>query len=176
MKTLIISYSRNGNNQALAEKIASETSATHIMLQEDEPRKFSAIALDMALKRSPLLHHEAIEPTDWDYVIFISPVWMGQVASPLRACFRQFKNKINRYAFISLSGGAKGPNTRLQRELEKRLGRSPEALHNPLIIDLMPKDQEITPEQIDNYQLSSDDLEKLWKQIESSFKTTFELS
>jgi hypothetical protein len=176
MKTLIISYSRSGNNHSLAEKIASEFSATHISLEEEQPRKFSAIAFDMLLNRAPRLHHKAFEPGNWDFIIFISPVWMGQLASPMRAILRQFKNKINRYAFISLSGGAKGPNPKLQPELEKRLGCPPEALHNLLIADLLPGEQEVTPEITENYKLKPEDLENLWKQIEHSFKTAVEIS
>jgi NADPH-dependent FMN reductase. len=73
----------------------------------------------MLFNRTPKVNPIADKVEDNDLVIFVGPVWMGQVAAPLRAYFKHLKGRLDQYAFVSISGGADGPNPKLAGELKK---------------------------------------------------------
>jgi flavodoxin len=52
-KITVISYSRTGNNSALADNIASKLSARHIKYTESKPKSDLNIALDRLFNRTP---------------------------------------------------------------------------------------------------------------------------
>jgi hypothetical protein len=85
---------------------------------------------------------------------------MGQVATPLRAYLKQIKTN-QRYAYVSISGGADGPNPKLADELIKRTGQKPVALINLYIADLLPSDPKPTRKDTSAYQLNNNDVRKL---------------
>ncbi len=98
---------------------------------------------------------------DDDLVIFVSPVWVGSIATPLRACFRKLSERKGPYAFVSISGGSDGGNPKLGGELIKRMGKGPVALIDMHIADLLPR--ETTPQRKDTaaYRPTANDLKKL---------------
>jgi len=161
MKTLVISYSLTGNNNTLAESISSELSADHVRISEPKPRTYFSIGLDMLFNRTPKIKTTSEKVEDYDKVIFVGPVWMGQIATPFRAYFRKYGNSLKRYAYISLSGGADGPNTKLAGELKKRTGKEPLAVFNLLIADLLPGDPKPSREETESYRLNKEEAEKI---------------
>ncbi len=161
MKTLVLSYSRTGNNKSLAQSIVQKISADHIEVHESKPKSYLSIGIDVLFNRTPKTKIAPFDPNQYDFILFISPVWMGQVASPLRFCFNTHKNRIKRYAFVSLSGGADGENPKLKNDLTTRLGKEPELIINKFIKDLLPSDIEPTPQNIEAYTASKDVIEKL---------------
>jgi hypothetical protein len=98
---------------------------------------------------------------DNDLIIFVGPVWMGNVAIPLRAYFQLLIDKLGQYAFVSISGGASGPNPRLASELKKRTGKEPAALIDLHIADLLPKDPKPTRKDTQSYHLTDRDVKNL---------------
>jgi flavodoxin len=165
MNTLIISYSLTGNNQALAKRLAAELHAQHIVITEPKPRTILAIFLDVLFNRTPKIDPIPTSVNPNDMVIFIGPVWMGQIATPLRACFKQFKHKVLKYAFISISGGADGDNTKLGDELIKRTGVQPVAMIDLHIADLLPSNPRPQRKETSAYRLNGKDLDKLIETI-----------
>jgi multimeric flavodoxin WrbA len=165
MKLTVISYSLTGNNKALAASIASELSAEHISVTEPKPRTNATIALDMLFNRTPKVSPIVNDVGDSDLVIFVGPVWMGQVAAPLRAYFKRLKTSLNRYAFVSISGGADGPNPKLAGELSKRVGKEPVAVIDHHIADLLPSDPKPTREDTSAYRLNENDVRSLTNEI-----------
>jgi flavodoxin len=161
MKTLIISYSLTGNNDALATSIATALAAEHTKVIELKPRTMFTIFIDMLFNRTPLIMPLLEKPADYDLVIFMAPVWMGQVATPLRACFKQLKASPAKYAFVSVSGGSAGPNTKLETDLVKRTGKAPAALIDLHIADLLPANPKPTQKDTAAYRLNSNDVKKL---------------
>lgn len=165
MKVTVISYSLTGNNEALAASIASEFSARHIRIKESKPRTIATIALDMLFNRTPKVNPVVNNVEDNDMVIFVGPVWMGHVASPLRAYFKHLKTNLNQYAFVSISGGADGENPKLAGELIKRVGKEPVALIDLHIADLLPSDPKPTREITSAYRLNDEDVRSLTNKI-----------
>jgi multimeric flavodoxin WrbA len=164
MNTTVISYSLTGNNDALAASIASELSAQHIRVTESTPRKMGKIAFDMLLNRKPKVSPTSYSVGEHDFVIFVGPVWMGQVASPLRACLKSLKPKLNHYAFVSISGGADGPNPKLTDELTKRVGKQPATVIDLHIANLLPPDPKPTRDDTSAYRVTGGDVKSLTTQ------------
>lgn len=123
MKTIIVYYSNTGNNAALANRLSTELGADVFRLVEKKPRTIGASILDLLFGRSPPLESLPEGLESYDIVVFIGPVWMFHVASPFRSVFRQNRGDIKRYAWISVSGGALGPNAPIAKELVRRMGK-----------------------------------------------------
>ena len=134
----VISYSLTGNNDALAASLAQALAAKHVRVTEPGKRSMATILTDLAFKRTPRVQAAAGEIERYDLVLFVGPVWMGQIATPLRACFRELRSRVPRYAFVSICGGADGPNPGLAGELRRRLARDPAAVVELPIADLLP--------------------------------------
>lgn len=123
MKILILFYSHTGNNAALADRLADELKADKFRITELRPRNNQVIALDMLFNRRPQIEPLPEQVAAYDLVLFLGPVWMYHLPSPLRSCFQQLKDKLVRYAFVSVSGGALGPNPGIAKELVRRMGK-----------------------------------------------------
>ncbi len=172
MKAIVISYSFTGNNEDLAANLAATIGAEHVRITEPKPRTTGTIALDMVFKRTPKIMMPVEEPEAYDLVLFVGPVWMGQIASPFRACFRQLSQKIDQYAFISISGGAEGPNPKLADELKKRLGREPVCLIDLHIADLLPSEPEPTRKDTMGYRITGEEVKHLTDTVVATLNKT----
>jgi flavodoxin len=161
MKTLIISYSLTGNNKALATSVAEAIGAEHITLTENTPRTKITIMVDLLLNRTPEVKPAIDNLKDYDLVIFMGPVWMGQVATPLRAYFNQFRSCKGEYVFISISGGSDEGNPNLADDIIKRVGKDPAALIDLHITDLMPAEPKPDRKTISAYRLTEKDIKNM---------------
>jgi multimeric flavodoxin WrbA len=170
MKVIVVSYSFTGNNKALADSIAAEFAAEHINITESKPRTMGAIILDILFRRTPQVNPIADKVEDHDLVLLVGPVWMGQVATPLRAYLKRLKASPGQYAFISISGGALGPNPKLAGELEKRVGKKPAAVIDLHITDLLPSDPKPAMKDTSAYRLSDGDVKSLTDTIVKSLR------
>jgi len=172
MKTIVISYSLTGNNDDLAARVAAALEAEHIRITEPKTRTMGTIVLDTVFGRTPKIIMPVEDIETYDLVLFLGPVWMGQIATPFRACFRQLGPKIGKYAFISISGGAEGSNPKLADELRKRLGREPVCLIDLHIADLLPSEPEPTRKDTMGYRIDGKEVEHLTDTIMATLYKT----
>lgn len=172
MKIGVISYSLTGNNEALANSIAEEFAVEHIKIKETKPRNMGSIVLDLIFNKTPQIQPAPDILDNYDFILFFGPVWIGQVATPLRAYLKRLKTHSCRYAFISISGGADGANTKLTRELNKRVGKEPVALIDLHIADLLPSDPKPVRKDTSAYRLNSEDIKKLTNTIVKRVRET----
>ena len=172
MKLIVISYSLTGNNEALATSIAHEFGAEHIKISESKTRTMATIILDILFNRTPKVNPKPVNVEDNDLVIFVGPVWMGYVATPLRAYFKQLKAGHAEYAFVSISGGADGPNPKLAGELKKRLGKEPVALVDLHIADLLPPAPKPNRKDTMAYRLNDRDVKNLADTVVKALRKT----
>ncbi len=163
MNIKIISYSHTGNNEIIASTIAEEISAIHIQINETKTRNMVTIIMDTILNRNPKIKNKDFGNLKNDFVIFIAPIWLGQIASPMRSVFHKLKNKKIKYGFISLSGGADGPSTnnKIPEELEKRFGYKPQFIVDLHKADLLPAEPKPTRDMTMNYQITKKDVDCL---------------
>ncbi len=172
MKTLILSYSYTNNNDNLGSNLAEDIGADHVRITDHNKRTDLTIFMDLILNRKPKISMPVDQIESYDLVIFVGPVWIGQVATPLRTCFKQLKSKINRYAFISICGGADGldSNNKIPAELVKRMGKEPEFVLEYQIACLLPAEPKPTRDMTSHYHVN----EKELKSIIQSIKLTLE--
>ncbi|MBN1498812.1 MAG: hypothetical protein JW982_01535 [Spirochaetes bacterium] len=161
MKTVVVSYSLTGNNNALAASIASELSAEHVKITELKPRTMGTIALNVLFNRTPKVNLPEAGINDYDFVILAGPVWMGQAASPLRSHLKKLNAFSGKYAFVSISGGADGPNPKLEQELIKRTGKNPAAVIDLHIAGILPAEPKPQRKDTSKYILKEEDVKKL---------------
>ncbi len=162
MKSLIIYYSHTGNNKMLAEETAKKIGAEIVEVEETEARSHKRIVMDMLFNRYPEIKKIPQRVSEFDLVIFFSPIWMFGIASPLRTCIRTIRNQIKKYSFVSLSGGALGPNTRISKELVRRIGKN-----QAFLFDLNISNFLITEKKNDVNTTSAVRLEKDSKELDS---------
>jgi flavodoxin len=161
MKAAVVSYSLTGNNESLAKSLAERLPAEHIRITESKHRTMGTIAFDMLFKRTPKISMPAAKTDGCDLVIFVGPVWMGGVASPFRACFKELGPGLKKYAFVSISGGADGPNPKLAAELTRRLGKEPAALVEMHKADFLPREPKPTRDDTMKYQINDEQIRQL---------------
>ena len=178
MYLLIISYSYTGNNALLAKGLAVKLDSDYSELREMKKRNVFTIFLDVVFNRTPKTQqlHKSIK--NYDYVIFVAPIWFGKIATPFRHLFKIHKEDLKNYAFISLSAGANGDTPNVEAELQKYIDKKPKALVHLLITDLVPYNQRANRKLLDAYRLNEKDAENLINNtafaIEKSI-TTYEL-
>jgi flavodoxin len=161
MKAMVISYSLTGNNRDLAASLAQAIGAEHARVAELKSRKMGKIVLDILFKRTPKINMPVESVEAYDLVLFVGPVWMGHVATPFRACFQQLAPTIGDYGYISISGGADGPNPNLADELTERLGREPAHLIDLHIADLLPSEPKPTRDDTMAYRINGQEVKHL---------------
>ena len=168
MKTNVISYSLTGNNDRLAHSLAEVLGAEHVRITELKERTIKRTAFDMLLNRTPRVEYHGNLKRHDGTVIFVGPVWMGGVASPFRDCFKNLRKPGGPYAFVSISGGADGPNPKLAGELKKRLRREPAAVVDMHIADLLPSEPKPTRDDTGTYQITEEEARALAKRAAAS--------
>lgn len=165
MRTLIISYSHTGNNQALAASIAGELQVDHQIVVEKRPRSMQSILLDMFFQRTPSVQPQPEVIDRYDRVILMGPVWMGVVATPLREYMKYLKQHPRKYWFICISGGADGENPKIEGELIQRTGTKPEFISDLHIADLLPANPKPERSVTSAYKLTENDVKKLTSSV-----------
>jgi flavodoxin len=172
VKTMVLSYSWSGNNEDLAASLATRLGAEHVRISEPGSRTMLTVMLDLIFNRTPKISMPVEDIEAYDLVLFVGPVWMGQIAAPFRGCFQQLRPQIKKYGFVSISGGAEGPNPKLAGELEKRLGKDPTCLIDLHIADLLPSDLEPARKDTMEYRINEREVEQLTETIMATLQKT----
>jgi len=104
MKTLVVYYSRSGNNRFLAEKLAKDISGD---IQELHPWINAFALLAIASLTHCSFGNKKIKTNiqEYDAVIMCGPIWMGQLISPLRDFMRKSRKQIKKLYFVTCCGG-----------------------------------------------------------------------
>ena len=170
MKIKVISYSLTGNNEALAKCVAEKLGADHAVVRENKKRNMGTIVFDLLFNRTPKVLPKVEEMKENDMLLLFGPIWMGCVATPLKVYLKQIKKTGIKYAFISISGGADGPNTKLSDELIKITGKKPIAVIDLHIADLLPKNPKPTRDDTSKYRINRNDINKLSETVVQKLK------
>lgn len=88
MKTIVVFYSKTGNNRYLAKRMAPELDAD---IEEIQPSigGFFFLVLFSALNLGSGLRNMAYDIADYDRVVIVGPVWMGKLIAPLRSAVQK---------------------------------------------------------------------------------------
>jgi flavodoxin len=139
MKTLIVYYSRTGTNKKIAKSLQQNLGADIEEIIDKKNRKgfFGLISggLDVAGQKLTQIEPEKIDPTSYDLVILVSPIWGGIITPALRSYIKKNKVKFKKIAFCSVSGG--GPDNK------KAISNLEEACGKKMIASLLIKKQDV---------------------------------
>ncbi len=101
-KDLITYFSKTGNNKFIAEKLA-KTLQGDIREIKVTPKSFLPLLLFSFLKISPSIKPIPVE--EYERIILLSPIWMGNVVSPIRGFLKKHRGKIKSLVYITVCGG-----------------------------------------------------------------------
>jgi len=108
MKTLVVFYSRTGNNKKIADLIKEKIGGDIEEIIDLKNRKgligWIRSGMDASLKRETKIKDIVNDPENYDMIIVGTPVWAGSITPALRTYLNRNKDKIKDYALFSVSG------------------------------------------------------------------------
>lgn len=115
MRTLIVYYSRNGMTRDLANAIQKELGADIEEIADPTPRSgplgYMRCVLESAFQQKAAIRSPAKNPRDYDLVIVGTPVWAGNMSSPVRAYLSKTRDRLPKVAFFCTMGGVGNEHT-----------------------------------------------------------------
>jgi flavodoxin len=132
--TLIVFYSYTGNSRRLAQLLAAQQGWPVGEIIEVHPRSGNMMgnmrcALDSVLGRRPAVFYRGPELAGFETVVLVAPVWLQQLAGPMRSFVANESKHIGRAAVL-LSMGAQGGANAIA-EIASILG------HDPLVSEVV---------------------------------------
>lgn len=131
MKTLVVFYSRTGNNKKIADLIKEKIGGDIEEIIDLKNRKgligWIRSGMDASLKRETKIKDIVNDPENYDMIIVGTPVWAGSITPALRTYLNRNKDKIKDYALFSVSGfGEK--NRKISDVIKSILKKKPKAV------------------------------------------------
>jgi flavodoxin len=120
--TLIVYYTRSGNNEGIAEYIQANIPNSQIaaLTTEDDRSGFFGFItcmLDQWLDRNASINDLSLQTSDKSVIIICAPIWLQNLSSPARTFIKQVDLKDKAvYLFISYGG-------RLKEEKQQAIGQ-----------------------------------------------------
>jgi len=141
MKVLVVYYSRSGKTREVAELIHSKLNSDLEELTDNKNRGgilgFFVSGNEAYLKKKISIETLKHDPENYKLIIIGTPVWAGNISSPIRSFLADYQNKIQKIAFFCTSMGS-DPKP-VYREVEKIIGRESIANLNVTSRDLRNK-------------------------------------
>ncbi len=120
MKTLIIFYSRTGFTKEIAVHISEELDCDIEEIFDLKSRKgilsYIWSGMESAFRKTPEIKEIEVDPSDYELTIIGTPVWAGNMASPVRTYLSRNNDKLNRVAFFCTMGSRGSKRTFLEME------------------------------------------------------------
>lgn len=109
-RILVVYYSRTGNTRTLAGDLVAALRADVDRLDDRRDRcgvfGYLRCAHEALKKRTVELLPPAYDPGNYDVVVLGTPVWAGNISSPLRSYVAARKAEFRRVAFFCTQGGS----------------------------------------------------------------------
>jgi len=102
-KTIVLYFSKTGNNRFVAEKLSKDL-GTELIEIKPKLNNFFLLILMSGLKMPSSFKKLSIDIKNYDRVILLSPIWIGSLLSPVRGFIKKYKENINDFTFISICG------------------------------------------------------------------------
>jgi flavodoxin len=113
-RILVVYYSRGGATQRVAERLAGLLDADLDPIAESGSRRgvggYLRSACEALAKGVPTIA-VGKDPRDYDFVVLGTPVWVGTMASPVRAYLLAHAHHLPPLAFFAVMGGRGGEET-----------------------------------------------------------------
>lgn len=127
MKTLIVFYSRSGNTRKVAEALLNSLKCDIEEILDTQNRSgpvgFLRSGYQASRRKLTVLQDIKNDPSQYDLLIIGTPVWGGNMSTPIRTYIQQNKEKFNNVAFFCTYGNSGQEKT--FSEMEGLCGRAP---------------------------------------------------
>lgn len=100
MKTLTICYSMTGNNKKLANYLKEKIDCDIFEVRTIKKMGFSSFIMGLIFNKNPKIEDCNLDLKSYDKIIFISPIWFGKLAFPLKNIFNERKIKYRKLLFF----------------------------------------------------------------------------
>ena len=151
MKTLVAYYTQSGTNQRIVNELQDKLSCDVEKIIDTANRKeawgFFISGMQAALKRKTKIKSIEKDPSSYDIVIIICPIWAGVMPPPIRTYLSENKERIKKTAFLSVLDSGVG-NRKAVPDFEFLTGKK--AVANLLLTDKEFK-QENYREKLDDF-------------------------
>lgn len=129
MKTLIVYFSRDGHTKKVAEYISVKLGADIEEITEPEKRGglmgYLRSGRESSQGATPKINPPKNNSSEYDLVVLGTPVWAGNVASPVRTYLKEQGSGIKKIAFFCTSNTTDVGKT--FEEMKKLCGKEPVA-------------------------------------------------
>ncbi|HEV6967502.1 MULTISPECIES: flavodoxin [Roseateles] len=112
-KILVVTYSFTGTGARLTELLCRSRDWASAQVVERRPRRRFVTwrcAIESFFRLRPAIVYDGPDPADFDLVVLVAPIWLQQMASPMRSFVASFRGRLRRVAVISVMGGKGGQN------------------------------------------------------------------
>ena len=111
-RTLVVYYSQGNATRRVAEDLALVFGADVERIVETKPRSsgffdFMRSGYQSTFQTASPIVAPALDPSSYDQVIVLTPVWSWHLSPPVRAWLRLMKGKLPSAAFVTVSGDTK---------------------------------------------------------------------
>lgn len=128
MKSAIVYFSRTGNVKRAASKMAEITQGDlkEIVCLENTNGVFGFIkcGFQAAKRKEARIAQIFDDMNDYDLVIVCSPIWAGNMSSPVRAFLNKYGSSLQNVAFLVMHGDGKNNYREAIREMSKICGKT----------------------------------------------------
>ncbi|NQU99909.1 MAG: hypothetical protein HQ538_04175 [Parcubacteria group bacterium] len=118
MKTLIIYYSRTGNNKKLAQELKGKINCDIEEIIDKEKRKgffgFMKSGLQAISKKESNIEEGKLNPQDYDLTLIVTPFWVGSIPPMTRTYLKKNKDNFRKIALAGVSGNGRENNKAIQ--------------------------------------------------------------
>jgi len=112
-RILVVFYSYTGTGRRLARLLATQQHWPLGEVRELRPRSGTTATwrcvLDSLLRRRPAIRYEGPALRNFDVVVLIAPIWVGQLASPMRSFVAELRTALPEVAVLSVMGSVGAP-------------------------------------------------------------------
>lgn len=169
MKILIVYYSFTSNNEVLAKDIQQRLGCDVLKIETIKKRTKSSIFFDFLFGRRPKIKDHNFFLKKYDQIIFIAPMWLGRIASPLKTFLRKEKDNVRRYSFITASAGVKDQEQKIEHELAVILQKRPDKVSQLFLTDLLPEEQKTSIKYATGFRIRQKDLDTSFNSVIEEF-------
>ena len=125
--TLIVFYSFTGNSRRVAQLLSAQQGWPIGEILEARSRTGGIgtlrCVLDSLLGREPAVRYSGPDPASFERVVLVAPVWMHQLASPMRSFIAGTHQRVRAYAVVMTMGSIGATNA--EREIARLVGSAP---------------------------------------------------
>jgi flavodoxin len=140
---LVVYYSRTGMTRKMAEAVAQQygcdIEAIHEPASRDGALNYFRSGYEAITRKTPEIERTVRNPADYALTILGTPVWAGNISSPMRSYILRNKDRFNQVAAFCTMGGSGGD--KVLEEIGVLCGKN-------LVAKLRMTDREIDSDQV----------------------------